>query len=58
MPGAAPHNGARATSEKFFVRKRRKIAGILCVFQDFATQSWQKIPLSAAVAIVRWCPHA
>ncbi|MCD7881849.1 MAG: hypothetical protein LUG47_09365 [Clostridiales bacterium] len=33
---ALPHKSARAAGEKFFVRKRCKSAGILCVFQAFA----------------------
>ncbi|MCD8144727.1 MAG: hypothetical protein LUD79_05245 [Oscillospiraceae bacterium] len=33
---------ARAAGERFCVRKRRKNAGILCVFQVFATHFWRK----------------
>jgi hypothetical protein len=36
---AAPHNGARAMSEIFFVKSRRENAGILVGFQVFATKS-------------------
>ena len=32
---ATPHKSARESDERFFVRKRCKTAGILCVFQGF-----------------------
>ena len=32
---AIPHKSARESDERFFVRKRCKTAGILCVFQGF-----------------------
>ena len=32
---ATPHKSARESDERFFVRKRWKTAGILCVFQGF-----------------------
>ena len=32
---AMPHKSARESGERFFVRKRWKTAGILCVFQGF-----------------------
>ena len=35
LPKAIPHKSARESDERFFVRKRCKTAGILCVFQGF-----------------------
>jgi hypothetical protein len=35
-------NGGMTSSERFFHQTRQKIAGILCVFQDFLTQSGGK----------------
>ena len=32
---AIPHKSARESGERFFIRKRCKTAGILCVFQGF-----------------------
>ena len=32
---ATPHKSARESDERFFVRKKWKTAGILCVFQGF-----------------------
>ena len=32
---AIPHKSSRESGERFFVRKRCKTAGILCVFQGF-----------------------
>ena len=32
---AIPHKSARKSDERFFIRKRCKTAGILCVFQGF-----------------------
>ena len=32
---ATPRKSARESGERFFVRKRRKTAGILCVLQGF-----------------------
>jgi hypothetical protein len=32
-------NGGMTNSERFFRHTRQKITGILCVFQDFLTQS-------------------
>ena len=40
---AIPHNSARAICIKFCVRKRRAFAGILCVFQESATNLLPKI---------------
>ena len=42
-------------SEQFFVRSRRKLAGILVVFRDFATKSWRK---RAARSATRLLPRA
>ena len=35
---AIPHKSARESDERFFVRKRWKTAGILCVFQGFPNE--------------------
>ncbi|MDD6239098.1 MAG: hypothetical protein PUA87_06630, partial [Oscillospiraceae bacterium] len=35
---AIPHKSARESDERFFVRKRCKTAGILCVFQGFTNE--------------------
>ena len=35
LPKAIPHKSARESDERFFVRKRCKTAGILCVLQGF-----------------------
>ena len=35
---AIPHKSAREFDERFFVRKRCKTAGILCVFQGFTNE--------------------
>ncbi|MCI9316483.1 MAG: hypothetical protein HFF67_00425 [Oscillospiraceae bacterium] len=35
-------NGGMTSSERFFHQTRQKIAGILCIFQDFLTQSGGK----------------
>ena len=36
---AIPYKSARESGERFFVRKRWKTAGILCVFQGFPNES-------------------
>ena len=35
---AIPHKSARESDERFFVRKRCKTTGILCVFQGFTNE--------------------
>ena len=35
---AIPYKSARESGERFFVRKRWKTAGILCVFQGFPNE--------------------
>ena len=35
---AIPHKSSRESGERFFVRKRWKTAGILCVFQGFTNE--------------------
>jgi hypothetical protein len=39
---ASPRNSARVIREKFFVGKRRQIAGIMDLFQDLATNYRRK----------------
>ena len=54
---AAPHNSARAVSERFFVGARYVFEGILCVFREKIPQPWRKRSADSRRRIVRCCPQ-